>query len=108
MERTVVIVALALLGVAAISRRLTGTPVTAAMVFVAFGLVVGPHALGGSISRAPARPYARWPRRPHLVLFSDASRVDPRHLRPDVGVRCACSASAFPYTIRSRSHRRRP
>ena len=37
----VALVALALLGVAAVSRRLSGTPVTPAMVFVAFGLLVG-------------------------------------------------------------------
>jgi hypothetical protein len=37
------ILALALLGVAAISRRLTGSPITPAMVFVAFGLLVGPE-----------------------------------------------------------------
>ena len=41
------IVALALLGVAAISRRLSGTPVTPAMVFVAVGLLVGPQVLDG-------------------------------------------------------------
>ena len=40
-------VALALLGVAAVSRRLTGSPVTLAMVFVAVGLLVGPEVLGG-------------------------------------------------------------
>jgi hypothetical protein len=40
-------VALTLLGVAAISRRLPGTPVTAAMLFVAAGLLAGPKALGG-------------------------------------------------------------
>ena len=43
MEWTLAIVALALLGVAAISRRLSGTPVTPAMVFVAIGLLVGPQ-----------------------------------------------------------------
>jgi sodium/hydrogen antiporter len=46
MEWTLAIVAVALLGVAAISQRLSGTPVTAAMVFVATGLLVGPEVLG--------------------------------------------------------------
>ena len=41
------LVALALLAVATISRRLTGTALTAAIVFVAFGLLLGPEALGG-------------------------------------------------------------
>ena len=38
--------ALALLVYAAVSGRLDGTPITAAMVFVAFGLIVGAEALG--------------------------------------------------------------
>ena len=47
MEWALAIVALTVLGVAAISRRLSGTPVTPAMVFVAVGLLVGPEVLGG-------------------------------------------------------------
>jgi len=39
------LVAAALLGVAAISRRLSGTPITPAMVFVAVSLLVGPKGL---------------------------------------------------------------
>ena len=46
MEWSLAIVALTLLGVAAISRRLSGTPVTPAIVFVAVELLVGPKALG--------------------------------------------------------------
>jgi NhaP-type Na+/H+ and K+/H+ antiporter len=46
-EWSLAIVALALLGVAAVSRRLSGTPVTAAMLFVSVGLVAGPKVLGG-------------------------------------------------------------
>ena len=46
MEWSLAIVALALLGVAAVSRRLSGSPVTPAMVFVAIGLLVGPEVLG--------------------------------------------------------------
>ena len=45
MEWSLAIVALTLLGVAAISRRLSGTPVTPAVVFVAVGLLVGPEVL---------------------------------------------------------------
>ena len=40
-------VSLALLGVAAVSRRLAGTPITPAILFVGFGLLVGPTVLGG-------------------------------------------------------------
>ena len=46
MDWSLAIVALTLLGVAAISRRLYGTPFTPAMVFVAVGLLVGPKVLG--------------------------------------------------------------
>lgn len=45
MQWALAIVALTLLGVAAISRRLYGTPLTPAMVFVAVGLLAGPQVL---------------------------------------------------------------
>ena len=87
MQWSVAIVALALLGVAAISRRLSGTPITPAMVFVAVGLLVGPDALGGidyESSSATVRTLAEATLA--LVLFCDASHVDLRQLRPDVGL----------------------
>ena len=46
MDWALAIVALTLLGVAAISRRLYGTPITPAIVFVVVGLLVGPQVLG--------------------------------------------------------------
>ena len=46
MKWSLAIVALAVLVVAAVSRRLSGTPVTAAMVFVVIGVLVGPSVLG--------------------------------------------------------------
>ena len=46
MEWALAIGALTLLGVAALSGRLSGTPVTPAMVFVVVGLLVGPEVLG--------------------------------------------------------------
>src|SRR3954452_518892 len=82
MEWTLAIVAAALLGVAGCSRLLTGTPVTAAMVFVAVGVLVGPLVLDdvdvappGSTVRSLAEATLA------LVLFSDAARVDLRKLR---------------------------
>ena len=42
MKWELAIAAAAVLVVAATSRRLTGTPVTAAMMFVAIGMLVGP------------------------------------------------------------------
>jgi hypothetical protein len=47
---SIVIVAADLLGVAAVSRWLTGTPVTPAMVVVAVGVPVGPQLLGAARS----------------------------------------------------------
>ena len=78
--------ALTLLGVAAISRRLSGTPVTPAMVFVAVGLLVGPEVLDGidlESSSATVRTLAEATLA--LVLFSDASRIDLGQLRREVG-----------------------
>src|SRR4051794_35760002 len=76
------LVALALLGVAAVSKRLAGTPVTAAMVFVAFGLLAGPEVADaidvsgtGSTVRALAEATLA------VVLFADASRIDLHQLR---------------------------
>jgi cytochrome b561 len=42
----VAVVALTLLAFAAISGRIAGTPITAAMIFTAVGLLVGSEALG--------------------------------------------------------------
>src|SRR6476619_6391026 len=86
----VALVALALLGVAAVSRRLAGSPVTPTMVFVAFGLLVGPEALDridASSASSAVRTLAEATLA--LVLFADASRIDLRHLRrgADVPVR---------------------
>ena len=89
------IVALTLLGVAAVSRRLTGTPVTPAMVFVAVGLLVGPEVLGGiDLESSSATVRALAEATLALVLFCDASRIDLGQLRLEVGLPVACSGSA--------------
>ncbi len=97
MDWSLAIVALTLLGVAAVSRRLSGTPVTPAMVFVAVGLLVGPKVLGeidvessSSTVRALAEATLA------LVLFSDASRIDLGSSASRSACRCACSASDCP------------
>ena len=46
MEWALTIVALALLGVAAVSKRISGTPITPAILFVSIGLLVGPKVIG--------------------------------------------------------------
>src|SRR3954453_11749842 len=87
MEWSLAIVALALLGVAAVSRRLLGSPITPAMVFVGVGLLVGPKVLDGidlESSSETVRTLAEATLA--LVLFCDASRVDLRHLRREVGL----------------------
>jgi NhaP-type Na+/H+ or K+/H+ antiporter len=100
MEWTLALIALALLGVAAVSRRLSGTPVTPAMVFVVFGLLVGPKVLGGvevSSTGSAVRTLAEATLA--LVLFSDASRIDLGALRRTVGVPVRLLGIGLPLTI---------
>jgi NhaP-type Na+/H+ or K+/H+ antiporter len=99
-EWSLAIVALTLLGVAAVSGRLSGTPVTATIVFVAVGLLVGPEVLGevdlesssGTVRTLAEATLA-------LVLFCDASRIDLRLLRRDAGVPLRLLGIGLPLTI---------
>jgi NhaP-type Na+/H+ or K+/H+ antiporter len=94
------LVALALLGVAALSRRLSGTPITPAILFVGFGLLVGPQVLDGvdlSSSGATVRTLAEITLA--LVLFSDASRIDLGALRRTVGLPVRLLGIGLPLTI---------
>ena len=81
MEWSLAIVALTLLGVAAISGRLSGTPVTATIVFVVVGLLVGPEVLG-EVDLDPSSGTVRTLAEATLalVLFCDASRIELRLL----------------------------
>ena len=100
MEWSLAIVALTVLGVAAISQRLSGTPVTPAMVFVAVGLLVGPEVLdqvGLDSTSSTVRALAEATLA--LVLFCDASRVDLRQLRREVGVPLRLLGIGLPLTI---------
>jgi sodium/hydrogen antiporter len=100
MEWSLAIVALALLGVAAISRRLYGTPFTPAMAFVAVGLLVGPEVLDGvdlDSSSATVRTLAEATLA--LVLFCDASRIDLGLLRREAGVPVRLLGIGLPLTI---------
>ena len=100
MEWSLAIVALALLGVAAVSRRLSGTPVTAAMLFVAIGLLVGPKVLGGiDLESSSSTVRALAEATLALVLFADASRIDLRQLRREVGVPLRLLGIGLPLTI---------
>src|SRR4051812_30093225 len=100
MEWSLAIVAVTLLGVAALSGRLSGTLVTPAMVFVLVGLLVGPKVLGGidlESSSGTVRTLAEATLA--LVLFCDASRIDLRRLRAEVGVPVRLLGIGLPLTI---------
>ena len=94
------IVAAALLAVAAVSRRLSGTSVTPAMVFVVIGLLVGPlvaDELDVSPSSATVRTLAEATLA--VVLFSDASRIRLRALRREYSVPVRLLAIGLPLTV---------
>ncbi|MDA0167055.1 sodium:proton antiporter [Solirubrobacter ginsenosidimutans] len=94
------IVALTLLAVAAVSRRLTGTPVTPAIVFVAVGLLVGPEVLGGiDLESSSATVRALAEATLALVLFCDASRIDLGQLRREIRVPERLLGIGLPLTI---------
>jgi NhaP-type Na+/H+ or K+/H+ antiporter len=100
MAWTLALVALALLIVATISQRLSGAPVTPAMLFVGFGLLIGPEALNGidvESSSAAVRTLAEATLA--LVLFCDASRIDLATLRRGAGVPVRLLGIGLPLTI---------
>lgn len=99
-EWALAIVALTLLGFAAISRRIEGTPVTAAMVFTGVGLVVGSDALG-LVEPAPAGETVKLLAEATLalVLFADASRIDVRALRGELSIPLRLLGIGLPLTL---------
>ena len=100
MEWALAIVALALLAVAAMSRRLSGTAITPAMVFVTIGLLVGPQILDGlDLSSSSSTVRALAEATLALVLFADASRIDLRQLRREIGVPLRLLGVGLPLTI---------
>ena len=94
------IIAAALLAVAGVSRRLTGTSVTPAMAFVGIGLVAGPLVIG-EVSPAPTRGTVRTLAEATLavVLFADASRIKLHVLRREYTVPLRLLAIGLPLTI---------
>jgi len=100
MEWSLAFIALALLAVATVSRRLEGTPVTAAMIFAAFGLLLGPEAIGGiDISRSSSTVKLLAEATLALVLFCDASRLDLGKLRRDIALPVRLLGIGLPLTI---------
>jgi len=93
-------VALTLLGFAAVSGRLDGTPITGPMVFTAIGLLVGVDAFGlvdPNVSGEPVKLLAEATLA--LVLFGDASRIQLRALRDEVSIPARLLAIGLPLTL---------
>ena len=100
MKWDLVIVAAAVMAVAAVSRRLTGTPVTPAMAFVLIGLIAGPL-VTDEVKVSPSSEVVRTLAEGTLaiVLFSDASRIKLRTLRREYSVPLRLLAVGLPLTI---------
>jgi NhaP-type Na+/H+ or K+/H+ antiporter len=99
-EWSLAIVALAVVAVASVSGRISGTFVTPAILFVGIGLLVGPSVLDeldlpstGSTVRALAEATLA------LVLFSDASRINLTALRRNANVPARLLGIGLPMTI---------
>jgi sodium/hydrogen antiporter len=99
-EWSLAVLALAVLAVAAVSRRLTGSPITPAMLFVAVGVVAGPRVLD-EVDVSPLSSSIRVLAEATLtvVLFADASRIHLHALRRDHGLPARLLAVGLPLTI---------
>ena len=93
-------VAVALLAYAAVSGRISGTSLTAPMVFTACGLLFGTEVLG-FIDLNPLGDDVQTLAEATLavVLFSDASRIDLRALRGEAAVPARLLGIGLPLTI---------
>jgi len=99
-EWQLAIIAASVLAVAGVSRRLTGTPVTPAMVFVAVGVLAGPLVID-AVTQSPTGGVVRTLAEATLtvVLFADASRIKLRALRRDHEVPLRLLGIGLPLTI---------
>jgi NhaP-type Na+/H+ or K+/H+ antiporter len=100
MKWDLAIVAASVLAVAGISRRLTETPITPAMAFVAIGLLVGPLVID-QVTVSPTQSAVRTLAEATLaiVLFADASRIKLRRLRREYSVPVRLLGIGLPLTI---------
>ena len=92
--------AVLVLGYAGVSRRLERTVLTAPILFVTAGLLVGGEALGWvdlRIGSGAVRTLAEATLT--LVLFTDASRIDLRALRREVALPARLLGIGLPLTI---------
>ena len=94
------IVGLTLLLLAAVSRRLSSTPITPAMVVVAIGVLAGPLVLD-DLTVGPTSSTVRRLAEATLavVLFSDSSRINLRALRREASVPLRLLGIGLPLTI---------
>jgi sodium/hydrogen antiporter len=100
MHWALAVIALSLIGFGMVSRRVDGTSLTPAIVFVGVGLLVGAHALdlldvsptGESVKVLAEATLT-------LVLFVDASRIDLRTLRREYAVPARLLGVGLPLTI---------
>ena len=100
MDWGLTIVALALIAVAAVSKRLSGSPITPAILFVAIGLLAGPQVLDGiDVSSSSSTVRALAEATLAFVLFSDASRIDFSKLRRESSVPLRLLGIGLPLTI---------
>ena len=100
MDWSLTTVALALIAVAAVSKRLSGSPITPAMVFVSIGVLVGPKVLDEiNIASTSSTERALAEATLALVLFSDASSIDLRALRRGASVPLRLLGIGLPLTI---------
>lgn len=100
MKWDLAVLALVLLAVIGVSRRLSGTPVTPQMLFVVIGVLVGPRVLDVE-QLAPSAETVRVLADATLavVLFADASRIDLRALRREYSVPLRLLGAGLPLTI---------
>jgi NhaP-type Na+/H+ or K+/H+ antiporter len=92
--------ALALLAVAAVSKRISGTAVTPAILFVSIGLLVGPEVLDAvDISSTSETVRSLAEATLALVLFSDSSRIDLGQLRRGLSLPVRLLGIGLPLTI---------
>jgi NhaP-type Na+/H+ or K+/H+ antiporter len=98
--RALAVIAVVLIGYAAMSRRLATTPITQAMVFVAVGLLAGDRLLG-LVEADDANRFVRHLAEATLtlVLFCDAVRVNLGRLRQESAVPGRLLGLGLPLTI---------
>jgi NhaP-type Na+/H+ or K+/H+ antiporter len=100
MKWSLAIVAAAVLAVAAVSRRLTGTVFTPAMAFVAIGLLAGPLVADQIALQATSHAVRTLAEATlAVVLFSDASRIKIRALAREYAVPVRLLGVGLPLTI---------